>query len=88
MSHYAPSTYYGRVTLFRVRGMSLFRAGDPKMGWDHLVRGGVDVRIIAGGHNTILEQPHVQPLAAQLQASLLEAQARSGGSESEKGQGK
>jgi amino acid adenylation domain-containing protein len=85
MSRYAPGTYEGRVTLFRVRGMSLFRASDPKMGWGKLAQGGVDVRMIAGGHNTILEQPHVRSLAAQLQASLLETQAQSRNSYSYKG---
>jgi thioesterase domain-containing protein len=73
MRHYAPNAYNGRITLFRVRGMSLFRAADPEMGWGRLARG-VEIKMIAGGHNTILELPHVQSLAAQLKASLEAAQ--------------
>jgi amino acid adenylation domain-containing protein len=74
LRHYRPGPYRGRVTLFRVRAMSLFRAADPEMGWGKLAQGGVDVRMIAGGHNTILEQPFVQSLAEQLTVSLEAAQ--------------
>ena len=74
LRQYRPGPYRGRVTLFRVRAMSLFRAADPKMGWGKLAQGGVEIRMIAGGHNTILEQPYVQSLAEQLTASLEAAQ--------------
>ncbi len=70
LRQYRPGPYRGRVTLLRVRAMSLFRAADPKMGWGKLAQGGVELRMIAGGHNTILEQPYVQSLAEQLAASL------------------
>jgi thioesterase domain-containing protein len=75
MSHYTPERYAGRVTLFRVRGMSLFRATDPEMGWGDLTQNGVEIRMIDGGHNTILEHPHVQSLAAQLQSELQAARS-------------
>jgi thioesterase domain-containing protein len=72
MSRYSPAPYAGPVTLFRVRGMSLFHATDPEMGWGHLA-GSVEIRMIEGGHNTILEQPYVQSLAEQLTAGLAAA---------------
>jgi thioesterase domain-containing protein/acyl carrier protein len=74
MRYYVPDAYDGRVTLFRVRGMSLFRAADPEMGWGGLARDGVDIKMIAGGHNTILQHPYVQSMAAQLKTSLEAAQ--------------
>jgi thioesterase domain-containing protein/acyl carrier protein len=67
---YRPGPYSGVVTLFRVRAMSLFRAADPEMGWGALAKHGVDVRMIGGGHNTILEHPGVDSLADQLTDSL------------------
>jgi amino acid adenylation domain-containing protein len=70
LRHYRPGPYRGRVVLLRVRAMSLFRTADPEMGWGKLAQGGVEVRMITGGHNTILEQPYVQSLAEQLAASL------------------
>jgi amino acid adenylation domain-containing protein len=80
LRHYRPGPYRGRVVLFRVRAMSLFRTADPEMGWGKLAQGGVEVRMIAGGHNTILEQPYVQSLAEQLAASLEAAWQDSSGS--------
>jgi amino acid adenylation domain-containing protein len=67
---YHPGPYPGIVTLFRVRAMSLFRAADPEMGWGTLAQHGVEVRMIGGGHNTILEHPGVDSLAEHLSASL------------------
>lgn len=63
---YSPSPYDGRVTLLRARGQSLLRSPDFERGWGQLAKNGVDVRIIAGSHRTILEQPHVQTLSEQL----------------------
>jgi thioesterase domain-containing protein/acyl carrier protein len=74
LRRYRPGPYHGRVTLFRVRAMSLFRAADPDMGWGKLAEDGVDARMISGGHNTILEQPYVQSLAEQLTLCLEAAQ--------------
>lgn len=67
---YHPQPYGGRVALFRVRAMSLFRAYDPAMGWARFAQKGVEVRIIAGTHYNILEQPYVVDLAAQLKDCL------------------
>ena len=70
MRRYRPGPYEGRVVLFRVRAMSLFGAADPQMGWGKLARSGVSVKMIAGGHNNILEQPYVQSLAEKLSEEL------------------
>ncbi|MFN8598686.1 MAG: amino acid adenylation domain-containing protein [Anaerolineae bacterium] len=71
MQDYTPRPFDGRVMLFRVRGMSLFRASDPQMGWGRLARGGVEIKMIEGGHNNILEVPYVESLAEQLKAALI-----------------
>ncbi len=70
MRRYRPDPYEGRVVLFRVRAMPLLGAADPKMGWGKLARGGVVVKMIAGGHNNILEHPYVQSLAEKLSEEL------------------
>jgi amino acid adenylation domain-containing protein len=73
---YVPQPYRGRVTLFRVRSLSLFRSQDPDMGWGKLATGGVESRIIAGAHRNILEKPQVQTLAEQLKSVLERSQYR------------
>ena len=70
LRRYRPDPYHGRVTIFRVRAMSFFRAADPEIGWGKLAQGGVEIRMIAGGHNTILDHPYVPSLAEQLTAGL------------------
>jgi thioesterase domain-containing protein len=74
IERYQPAPYAGRVTLFRVKAMSLFRSHDPLMGWSEYAGQGVDVRMISGAHYNILEQPHVADLAAQLRQCLDAAQ--------------
>jgi thioesterase domain-containing protein/acyl carrier protein len=67
---YRPQVYPGRVTLYRVRGMRLFRAEDASLGWEALAGGGVEVRMISGAHYDILQPPAVAALAEELKASL------------------
>ena len=73
MRDYHPEVYPGRVTLFRVRALSPFRSYDPEMGWGKLATEGVELRMIAGAHYSLLERPHVEVLAASLKQSLEEA---------------
>jgi thioesterase domain-containing protein/acyl carrier protein len=67
---YVPPTYPGQITLFRVKGLSLFRSFDPLMGWGKLAAGGVNIRIIDGAHYNIFMLPHVNSLASQLRDCL------------------
>jgi thioesterase domain-containing protein len=71
MAAYKPGPYRGRVTLLRVKTLSLFRAHDPAMGWADVAAGGVDIRMVPGAHYNILEQPHVAGLAEQLRRCLV-----------------
>ena len=67
---YLPGPYDGRVVMFNVRSRSLTRTPDPQRGWGRLVRGGLEVRQIAGSHHNILQPPHVQTLALALRETL------------------
>jgi thioesterase domain-containing protein/acyl carrier protein len=71
---YVPTTYPGRVTLFRASSQPLFGPHQPDLGWGMFAAGGVEVHEIPGAHDTILNQPHVQVLARELRASLAAAQ--------------
>ena len=72
--HYQPPAYDGSVALFRTKARSLFRAHDPQMGWQKLGKRGVDLRMIEGGHNNILERPYVDSLARALRDVLEKAE--------------
>ena len=77
---YQPKPYPGAVTLFRSRAHSLLCSYDPQYGWGELVRGGVQVKIVSGPHDSILEEPYVEHLAAELKRCLDHLQRADSGS--------
>jgi amino acid adenylation domain-containing protein len=58
--------YPGAVTLFRTRDFPTFCSFAPDFGWGEFAAGGVDVRIIPGKHDRIMEEPHVLHLAREV----------------------
>lgn len=66
------------IALFRARELMVFDMlptedmtnADPTWGWQPLTKGKFDYRIVPGNHITMIEEPHVQHLAEQIQASL------------------
>jgi thioesterase domain-containing protein len=78
-SSHHPSQFRGRLTLYRAtRGTqddtpARERYGDERLGWEPRSTAGVDVVDVAGGHLSMLDEPHVAALAAQLLARLREA---------------
>ncbi|MDB6019360.1 MAG: hypothetical protein JWR19_3849 [Pedosphaera sp.] len=75
--NYSPQSYDGKVTLFRSHGHPLFCSYDPQYGWGDLVRE-VEVQVVPGAHESILEEPHVKVLAERLSQCLRAAhEARS-----------
>jgi thioesterase domain-containing protein len=68
--NYHPKPYDGRNTLFRTRGYQYICSFDPLYGWGELARGGIDVHVVPGAHESILEEPHVAVLAKQLAECL------------------
>jgi len=67
---YRPGTYGGAVTLFRTRGHALVTSFDEHYGWSELVRGGVTIRLMPGGHGNILDEPHVRAVARAFEACV------------------
>lgn len=63
---FVPKTYAGRVLVLRVIKQPRNRISSKDLGWSRLARGGVDVRMISGTHETLLREPHVRALAGEL----------------------
>ena len=68
-SRYVPKPYDGRMTLFRAA-----RQSDPRatadLGWAAMFRGGVDVRVLPGTHETLWSDQNVEEFATSLADSL------------------
>jgi amino acid adenylation domain-containing protein len=70
LAKYRPKPYAGSLTLFRTRGHPMFSSFDRQYGWGQLARGGVEVRMVPGGHGNVLSEPFVQAVAATLRSCL------------------
>src|SRR5258707_1208696 len=46
---------------------------DPKLGWQGLAAGGLEIHEVPGDHNTILLEPHVGALAEKLRRCIEKA---------------
>ena len=69
---YVPKRYLGSVTLFKsTEGYrDIYRdTKDPLMGWQR-VSSDVEVHLLKGNHNQIMDDPHVKALAAAFVAAL------------------
>jgi thioesterase domain-containing protein len=55
-----------------IRNLPLLRrrAQDQAFGWARLAKGGVDVYFVPGNHDTMVEEPNVETVAARLRACL------------------
>ena len=69
-ARYAPSVYPGRVTVLRTELHPFLCSFDPTFGWAEYARGGVTVKVVTGAHESILNEPHVQAVAAELNRCL------------------
>ena len=67
---YRPKPYGGHVTLFRTCGHPLICSFDNACGWGEFASGGVTVQIVPGEHESILDIPHVKPLAKLMEPYL------------------
>jgi thioesterase domain-containing protein len=71
---YVPDVYSGEITLFRARNRgineSIFGSLDPTMGWGHLAKGGVHVRLVDGFHRNMHLAPYASSLASELRKRL------------------
>ena len=78
LADYHPPIYPERVTLFRSPVHLLYCSFDPQYGWGDLAAGGVMVKIIPGAHESIMEEPRVQMLAAEIGRCLREVFGQGG----------
>jgi aspartate racemase len=67
---FVPTSFEGRIAVFRTQRQPRTRIRDPHLGWGKLARGGVDLHFIPGGHESVLKEPYVQGLAAALKKCL------------------
>ena len=67
---FVPTSFGGRITVFRTRRQPRNRIHDRHLGWGKLAKGGVDLHFIPGGHDSVLREPYVQGLAAALKKCL------------------
>jgi amino acid adenylation domain-containing protein/non-ribosomal peptide synthase protein (TIGR01720 family) len=78
LASYQPRPYRGRITVFRAReehrvleAMLQHPAQrEPDYGWGELTAEPIEVRWVPGSHSTMIYEPHVASLAAELDAAL------------------
>lgn len=63
LKRYHPQAYGGRIHLFRSPGHPLWCSFAPDYGWGTYARGGVEISVVPGAHEKILEEPCVQAVA-------------------------
>jgi amino acid adenylation domain-containing protein len=68
---FVPRPFAGRVTYFQTRGSAyLSSAQETLRFWGRLAEGGFGVHEVPGNHGTLLDPPHVAPLASALRRVL------------------
>jgi thioesterase domain-containing protein len=72
--HYVPRRYPARVTFFSAA--EEVSALENQFGWQTLATGGVEVVTVPGNHQSMIEEPHVQWLAEQLQLRLTQTRTQ------------
>jgi thioesterase domain-containing protein len=68
---YKPKVFSGRLLLFRANERPEKLNDDRTLGWSDVVRGGVKVHDIPGGHISMMRTPNVSHLAEQLEKYLV-----------------
>jgi amino acid adenylation domain-containing protein len=71
--------YEGSVVLFRASHQPHGIEPNPTLGWERVVRGGIEVVPVPGHHGTIIAEPRVRFLAAALAQCLNRASERTRG---------
>ena len=75
---YIPQVYQGKVILFRAADTDdsesvVSLVSDPLFGWSQRTTDGVTVYDVPGGHSSMLQVPHVEVLAQEMQTCISEA---------------
>jgi amino acid adenylation domain-containing protein len=82
LTKYHPPAYGGNLVLFRAKKQGLSNFAHT-LGWDALVEDRVHVTVIPGTHESMLQEPNVQIVAAKLRQFLNDAQRNAARPESE-----
>lgn len=69
---YEANPYDGRVVMLVTDG-TVNRFNCEHLGWAHIPKDGLEIRRVPGLHDTIMNEPHVKPYAAELKAAIAEA---------------
>jgi thioesterase domain-containing protein len=69
-SRYVTRSYPGRITVFRAQTRPLYHSYESDLGWGAVAEDGVDVKLVPGHHESILEEPNCRTLARELAACL------------------
>ncbi|NBD13338.1 alpha/beta fold hydrolase, partial [Corallococcus silvisoli] len=72
MDRYVPGPYEGPALLLAATEAPPTPGVPRHRGWEPLVRGGLDVKDVAGGHHQLMQEPYVRHVAALLREALLE----------------
>jgi amino acid adenylation domain-containing protein len=75
MWNYIPTSYDGRITLFRAEDELAKHPECVTSGWEALASEGVDMHAVSGNHYSMFLEPHVKALAERLN-DCLELQSR------------
>jgi thioesterase domain-containing protein len=70
LTEHVQKPYAGPAILFRTRGQPLFSSLEEDFCWGKLVRGGIDVKLVPGSHESVFVDPNVRHLANELAACL------------------
>src|SRR5690348_5518938 len=60
---YAPAPYPGRVVLIQARSQPMLRIQERDLGWRGVAAGGVDVQIVPGNHDNLIDTRQVSSVA-------------------------
>ncbi|MFB1484992.1 alpha/beta fold hydrolase, partial [Corallococcus sp. RDP092CA] len=70
MDRYVPSPYDGPALLLAATEATPSPGVPRHRGWEALVRGGLDVRDVPGGHHQLMQEPYVRHVATLLREAL------------------
>jgi amino acid adenylation domain-containing protein len=68
---YEVKPYAGEITVLRAKRQPLWCSYDPTLGWGQYSEH-TSIRLVAGSHRTLLDEPYVRSLARELQRALAE----------------
>ena len=68
--NYKAKPYDGKILLLKSADYKPRKNEPEDLGWGEFVRGGVEIKVVPGNHNTMLWQPNVKVLADHLKTAM------------------